>query len=143
MFYLFSNIKFRLIPVLIFTLVFYSCESVKTTYIDKENMPVEKQLEFQGDVIKIDRLFLKNGKYMDTKDKNPIINFTTNPKTIIYDISDTEKASIAFDDVSTFKVRLVQGNVWGTVLIITGVTIALTIAILIAWINHPYNITGG
>ena len=147
MFYLFSKIKFRLILILIFSIIFYSCENVKTTYIDKENMPVEKEHEFQGDVIKIDGLFLKNGKYMDVRDKNAVINFTDNPKTIIYDISDTEKASIAFDDVSTFKVSISEGNIGLTILIIAVAAAALFVAALIllvvAFAHGHFNATGG
>jgi hypothetical protein len=136
-------IKLILIPILIFSILLYGCETVRTTYVDKEKMPTEKDREFQGAVPKISGVFLKDGTFLNLKDKNAEINIKDSSKTVTYDLNESTKGSISFNDISSFKIDLVKGNIWFPILIIVGIVAAGIITIIIGMASGHFNISGG
>ncbi len=132
-----------LIPILIFTVLIYGCDSVKTRYMDADKLPMEKDREFQGGLVKLDGIFLKDGTYIDLKEKNPEIVLNGKTKEIHYDLSETQRGIITIDKIASAKVDIVHGDI-STPFIIVGVLAVLALIALILLLSHfeHTNITG-
>ncbi len=127
--------KHFLIPILIFTVLIYGCDSVKTQYMDAEKIPTGKDREFQGGLVKLDGIFLKDGTYLDLQDKNPEVVLNGKAKEIHYDLSETGRGIIPIDRIASAKVDIVHGGILTSLAIIGGLAL---IALIIFFIALPH-----
>ena len=119
--------KFNLAIILILTcsVFIYSCESVKTYYVEKENIPKDENIRIAG-------VFLKSGEYLDLRNKNPKLVLNGELQVINYDKDNLTKAKIRVDSISALKIEISRNNYWMPVVIIAGVVIVLFIGLMIA-----------
>jgi hypothetical protein len=130
-----NYIKPHLMPVLIVSLFLYSCEIVKTYYVDKEEIPNEKDVEFKGGVPRITGAFLKSKGFVDLKNKNAKIDFQNNSWNLLYNDSNSVKSKIAFDDISLLKVDVARNNYWLVPVLIVSIAAILFITFILSFKN--------
>jgi len=135
-------IKLHLIPVLIFSLLLLGCDSVKTEYMDADKIPVEKDREFQGGVVKLDGIFLKDGSFIYVKDRNPELVINGKTKEIHYDLSETERGNISIDKIASVKVDIVHGSIFTPFIIIGVIALLAVIGFIYALTSGHFNVTG-
>lgn len=139
--YFFSKIKFRIIPILIFTLFFFSCTTVKTSYVDKETIPKYNE---GGGVVKIAGVFLKSGEFIELRNKNAkFVGADEIPKGISYSENINDKTYIPIDNVSLLKIDVSSNNYWVPVGIIAGLTVAFFVALIIFFSYGHFDAVGG
>jgi len=117
--------KFKLIIfILICTIFNYGCESVKTYYVDKENIPKDETVRIVG-------VFLKSGGYFNLQNKNAKLVLTGKSQGINYDTDSLTKANIRIDDIGVLKIEVAKNNYWMPAAIIAETAAALLIIAII------------
>lgn len=137
-------IKYNIIVLSLVSFFFYitGCESVKTQYMEPQNVPAEKDREFQGGIVKLNSIFLKDGSFIYLKDKNPEIVLNGKTKEIQYDISEIERGNISIDKISSVKVDIVHNSILTPLLIIGVIALLAVIGLMYALASGHFNITG-
>lgn len=135
------NGKFK--PVLIICLIcsvfIYGCESVKTYYVEKENIP-------KDEVVRLAGVFLKSGGFIDLRNKNPKLLAKGDSRGIIYDGIEMKRTSIPIDNIAVLKIDVLRNNYWVPVAIIGTAVVVAFFAIMIVLRLAPwghFNATGG
>jgi hypothetical protein len=131
--------KFVFILFLVCSVFIYGCESVKTYYVEKENIP-------RDEVVRIAGVFLKSGGFIDLRNKNAKLLSSGKFTGITYDGIDMKPTSIPADNISVLKIDVVSNNYWVPVAIIGVAAVLAFFAIMIVLRLVPWghvNITGG
>jgi hypothetical protein len=124
--------KHFLISLLITSAFICGCETVKTYYVDRDNIPVEKEKEFHGGAAKIIGVFLNDGTFVDLTEKNADVVLNGKSNSIQYDLEDNKSGVIPLDSIASAKIDVVKGNSATPFLIIGGVVLITLIVLFIA-----------
>jgi len=124
--------KYIFFSIWIFLVLITGCESVKTYYVDKENIPLEKDKEFHEGVSKITGVFLNDGTFIDLTGKNADVVLNGKSMAIQYNPEDDKSGVIPFDRITSVKFEVVTGNGTTPFLIIGGVVLITLIVLFIA-----------
>lgn len=137
-------LKYNIVVLSLIIFCFYitGCDSVKTEYMDVDKIPLEKDREFQGGVVKLNSIFLKDGSFIYLKDKNPEIILNGKSKEIQYDLSESERGNITIDKIASVKVDIVHGSIFTPFIVIGVIALLAVIGMIYALTSGHFNITG-
>jgi len=109
---------FKIITLLLLV-CFTGCVSTKVDYVENDKVPVNK-------TYRISQLYLKDGRIIDVKDKEPKLKLKHKgvSNVIVYYEDVNIEQSVPLSDVKTLKIEIVESNHILTAVAIVGIVAA-------------------
>lgn len=105
--------------VFLLLISFTGCVSTKVDYVENDKVPVNK-------TYRISQLYLKDGRILDVKDKEPKLKLKHKgvSNVIVYYEDVNIEQSVLLSDVKTLKIEIVESNHILTAVAIVGIVAA-------------------
>ena len=109
---------FKIITLLLLV-CFTGCVSTKVDYVENDKVPVKK-------TYRISQLFLKDGRIIDVKDKEPKLKLKHKgvSNVIVYYEDVNIEQAVPLSDVKTLKIEIIESNQILTAVAIVGIVAA-------------------
>ena len=109
---------FKIITLLLLV-CFTGCVSTKVDYVENDKVPVNK-------TYRISQLYLKDGRIIDVKDKEPKLKLKHKgvSNVIVYYEDVNIEQSVPLSDVKTLKIEIIESNQILTAVAIVGIVAA-------------------